>query len=387
MIYNNFDGFEVSFQGAFSQDILDQLAEAKEQAQKDQNDTLIKLGQNKVRVEVRKSGVHGGYAYIFSTGLDGETWMIKNSTDSGQWNITVSVSSLGLALSGYKALQSAIIKRFIDFEAIGKKRFITASGQALYIPQESIRRLDYCYDFIMDSAFEPLPQNFIAHQRTAKHRYGEKQIIDEYSASIGDVVNTVRIGQMPGKQIAVYNKTKEIVKKSKEYWWDIWGYNKTDIEQNDQSVWRIEVRAGKKELNAWGVKTFEDFESKAGDIVMHIFKKIRYVIPSEKDSNRSRWTNHPLWDECLGICFKGMLRQFVSDASRENILRGYREKYVDDTKKRVTGNAITLGALLGDDIEIVPKVLEDLAADFKTNPPRDASRKFEKAHDRTKLLE
>ena len=74
----------------------------------------------------------------------------------------------------------------------------------------------------MDSSFEPQSQNFIAHQRCKKHGYHEKELVDGYSTSNGDKTNTVRVGTMPGKQVTIYNKPKEITSNSKEYWWEIY---------------------------------------------------------------------------------------------------------------------------------------------------------------------
>ena len=387
LIYNNFDGLDIAFKGALPEEILDQLAQAREQAQQERGDIFLALGSAKIAVMVAETGAKGGYRYRFNTGKDGETWFVVHSTNSDKWNIRVSISSLGLALGGYEAVTSGIINRLIALGAIGKKRFVTASGKAVYIPQESISRFDYCYDFIMDSDFQPLPQNFIAHQRTKKHVYKEKELIDAYSASNGDIFNTIRIGQMPNKQVVLYNKTKEITHHSKEYWWEIWQLKKEDVLKNDQAVWRVEVRAGKDELNAWGVKTFDDFESKAGDIMMHILKHIRYATPLSSDGNRSRWPNHPMWEECLKVSLKGALGDFVSHASRENILRGFKDNYIEDGMKRLIGNAIPLGALLGDDLGSVPKIFESLANDFQNNPPRDSLGKFEKAKERFRFLD
>lgn len=386
IIYNNFDGLDIAFKGAFPQEILDQLAQAREQAQQERGDVYLALGSAKIAVMVAETGAKGGYRYRFNTGKDGETWFVVHSTNSDKWNIRVSISSLGLALGGYEAVISGIINRLIALGAIGKKRFVTASGKAVYIPQESISRFDYCYDFIMDSAFQPLPQDFIAHQRTKKHVYKEKELIDAYSASNGDIFNTIRIGQMPNKQVVLYNKTKEITHHSKEYWWEIWRLKKEDILKGNQAVWRVELRAGKNELNAWGLKTFDDFENKAGDITMHILKQIRYTTPLSTDSNRSRWPNHPLWEECLKVSINSSLGNFTSYASRENILKGFKDNYIKEGKKRLIGNAIPLGALLGDGLEIVPRIFESLANDFKNNPPKDSLRKFEKAKDRFQSL-
>lgn len=38
----------------------------------------------------------------------------------------------------------------------------------------------------------------------------------------GDKINSIRVGEHPGRQAAMYNKTKEIGSSLKNYMWDIW---------------------------------------------------------------------------------------------------------------------------------------------------------------------
>lgn len=117
-------------------------------------------------------------------------------------------------------------------------------------------------------------------------------------------IETVQVGKMPGRSVTIYDKTKEILAHKKNYWWDIWGINKT---QFDKSVWRVELRAGKKELNTWNLKNFGDFEEKAYDILSHIANSTRYVTPNPSDTNKARWKNAEFWDDMQATRFSVIL--------------------------------------------------------------------------------
>ena len=94
--------------------------------------------------------------------------------------------------------------------------------------------------------------------------YGEHGVLSTYSSSNGEAINTIRIGEMPERQAVIYNKTKEITASSKRFWWEIWGIDQKPFKEGFKQIWRIEVRAGKDELNKWGLKRFKNFEDKAG---------------------------------------------------------------------------------------------------------------------------
>ena len=89
----------------------------------------------------------------------------------------------------------------------------------------------------------------------------------------------------------------------KDYWWDIWGIKKSEFKGQ---IWRIEARAGKKELNKWNLRRFADFEKMAGDVISGILKDIKYTIPSDTDKNITRWALAPFWQ--VPPCTVGHIR-------------------------------------------------------------------------------
>lgn len=359
LIYNNFDALEISFQGALPEKYLRQLSQAREQAQNEKRDVLLELGDEKIQIMVAETGARGGYRYRFDTGLDGETWFIVHSTNTERYNIRVSVKSLPLALYGYKAVKERLLKRLKNFKAKGPNRFDSAKQEYINTPLERISRLDYCFDFIMPITFEPDPKLFVAHQRANKVVYGEKGLISNYAALNGDIVNTVRIGEMPGRQAVIYNKTKEITASSKRFWWKIWGLDPEKFDKNNYKVWRIEVRAGRNELDKWNLKRFEDFETKAGDVIAAILKAIRYTKPDKNNINRSRWPMDPIWEEAYKTSYKA-LEAYSSKAKRDNVIRAYKEDVIKGYRERLIGNAIGYNAAIGRDVSELPVVFEEM---------------------------
>lgn len=368
-IYNNFDSLHISFQGAVPEHIRKQLREAKEQAQKDKNAVPIKLGANKYIVSVGETGAKGGYTFVFNTEVDGETWLISDSSKTDQWNLKVSVRSLNLALRGYKKTKEKILDfLFNELEAT--------------IKRERISRFDYCVDFKTDK-FELIPQHIFSHNKS-KRSYNLSN--DFVISGTARTFESVRIGTMPNRQIAIYNKTKEIIASKKNYWWNLWKIEKDEFKGQ---IWRIEIRAGKKELNSWGIRKFEDLENKAGDVILSILNSIKYVIPNENDSNSSRWPNAPFWNDLIKI-IKGDLFEYISNAEREEVLIGIRRELEIIIKKQIAGNCRSYTALTGQNLDQLPGVMDVLSGeiieDHKNNKEFEI-KKFEKSVKRYKLLQ
>lgn len=364
LIYNNFDGLDVTFQGVLPQSVLTVLEAAKTQAQEERREVLIEIGQANIPVMVAETGAQGGYRYRFKAGgADGETWFAMHTDKKDQWGIRVSVSSLALALHGYRAVKERLIARLIEFGAI---RMQTVAGH----PIERIGRFDYCFDFIMDQNFEPCPTDFIAHRRCKKQSWGRMETAIEnpienleensvqntiacYVGTTGDRTETITIGMINGRQVTLYNKSRETKAHDKAYWWDIWNKDK-EVYKN--RVWRIEVRMGKRELRKWGVRTFADFEAKAGDVVVDILSSIRYTFPSN-DTNRSRQPSAPFWQSAI-VAAEDVLAPYRSHAKRENIIAGMKQDIVNNRRNHIQGAMIGLIAAEERPIAALPAVID-----------------------------
>ncbi len=372
-IYQNFDGLEVSFQCAIPQYILEQLEIAKLEAQKFRHDVPAKIGTNEILVTVAETGAKGGYRYRFDSGLDGATWFIAPSSNPDHWNVRVSCKSLMLALHGYFGAKERIINMLTyDLEAN-----FPLSINGIFGNSERVSRFDYCFDFVSEE-FLPDAKCFIAHSRT------EKNYIQHVNVR-GQHVETLRVGTMPNRQIIIYNKGREITVHAKPYWWDIWEIKKDELKG---IIWRIEIRAGKKELNNWNCRKFADLEKMAGDIIIHALKSYRYVIPNENDANITRWEMTGFWKNCIKYS-EEYLSEYISNAKREKVIRDYRANLMERYEKCFLGLATSYMAVLGLDKSQTPAVLDIIASDvarrIDENPQKFAA-KFAKAENKFEFL-
>jgi len=359
-IYQNFDALDVSFQCYIPQYNIGELERAKKSAQESRRPALAYLGETNTPVMVGETGAKGGYSYRFDAELDGAIWFIAPSQDINRWNVRVSCKSLMLALHGYYKTKDKLLKFLIeDLDAI----FPADEPH----PKERVSRFDYCFDFASED-FIPISANFIAHGRSKKDsifRITER----------GRVIESITIGKMPNRQSIIYNKTREIISHAKAYWWDIWELNKSEFKGN---IWRVEIRAGKKELNKWGLKRFRDFEKKAGDVIISILEDNRYLIPNENDNNAARWKTAKFWQICINSANEN-LNDFISNANRTKIISDYRENVIRMYGSHISGMLTSLTAVIGRDISEIPGVLDLVASDL-INRISQNPEKFAKNH-------
>lgn len=288
----------------------------------------------------------GGYSFILDAGFDKAIWFITDSQRRDRYNIRVSISSLYLAINGYKQAKEYILDFLIN--SLGAK------GKTGGVPQEKISRVDFAMDFIT-SNFAPDTSNFIVHSRTSKSTNIEE-------TKKGRETISIRVGKMPNRQVGLYNKTVEIIASNKPYWWSIWDIDKED--NKDKQIWRVEVRAGKDELNKWTSRTYIDFEKKVGDIIQDILNKIRYTVP-DTNTNQSRWQNAEFWDVAINRA-KTVLQEYSSNANRAEILQGKRNDMISDRITALVGNLASYAALLNIKFEEIVKIPDQLKYEYKS---------------------
>jgi hypothetical protein len=117
----------------------------------------------------------------------------------------------------------------------------------------------------------------------------------------GHLTHALRIGKMPGKQVAIYDKRRDVIAKHKREWWEIWNANLKaaglpPITQDGTkgAIWRFEVRAGKKCLKGAGARTLAELRDKGLSVLSEVAATIRYAEPTT-DQNRARWPDAPIW--------------------------------------------------------------------------------------------
>jgi|GEM_PF-1354364 len=365
-IYSNFDGLDITFQCAVSSKALALLAEAKKQAHDLRSDAVARIGDSGKIVLVGETGSKGGFTYRFDSGLDGETWLIVDSPKRNGWNVKVSAKSLALALYGCQGVIERILKTLIDdLEAKGvtqnpalamalNRPLDAAKGD---YPLERISRFDYCMDF-RTNGFSPDIKAFVGKGRFKKRLLNSEPPSNATSEIIfsGQNPKYFRIGSMPNRQVVLYDKISDITEKRKSEWWGIWEIEKKEFKGQ---IWRLEIRAGKKELNNWNLRRLSDFEKMAGDVILGILSDIKYTIPSLTDQNINRWPMASFWIKAREIA-KGKLENHISNAKRKMILEGKRAEIKNQFESQILGSTISYAALCGMDISEIPGVLDIL---------------------------
>lgn len=382
LIYQNFDGLDFSVNGAFPENILAVLREAKAQSLKRHGEhVLTYIGAAHLPIHIYPTGAKGGYTFTFDTGPDGAIWFVKDTTIPRAGNIRISCSSLSLALDGYERTRNSLLVLLTDLGVTGL--FDNDEQNARLVPSSkcTVGRFDYCFDFIMDDDFNPDPRHFIIHSRSkARGEIGEKPLFEVQ----GGYFQSVMLGKMPNRQMIIYDKTAEIKDHNKPYWWDIWGLNPETFKG---SIWRVESRAGKDELDSWGIKSFKIFDLALGDLILHNFMHTRYAIPCP-DTNRSRWATHPLWEACQEAT-KNALAPHISNTTRKKVITDLREVITERARRNFRGSIATFNHLLGHNPEDVFKTIEFIANDvltFAEENPKDFRKKVKKAKDRHVFL-
>lgn len=383
IIYKNFDGLDITFQGAVPALLLDKLSKARSQAEAERREVLVEIGQDKKKVMVAETGARGGYRYRFDTGHDGEIWFIADNDNPENWNIRVSVKSLNLALHGYHAVKEKIYYMLEQMGAYGIDQMDDETGEVTNPPKAYISRVDYCFDLITDN-FDININHIIAHGRTKKRPVGG---ID-YTV-VGRTICTVLVGKMPFRQICIYDKTREIKERKKKFWFKIWDKNEKNIEKLNQKIIRTEIRAGKKELKSWNLRTFEDLENKITDVFLDILKNIKYVIPNN-DKNPTRWPVSPFWIK-IQKELKKELFDFFSNVEKGEIISDLRKNRQEALKKQIIGMipsyAVTKGIT---DIDQLPRVLRDIEnglEDARKNERSKLSKQISRAKDKNHFLD
>ena len=139
---------------------------------------------------------------------------------------------------------------------------------------ESLSRVDWCFDYSL-TARDFDQDSFVSKSdKDSQHReHGEVQT---FTLGKGDIV------------LRVYDKVAEIKQQSAKVWFHrLWG--------QDEHVWRIEWQVRKPLLKAFWIRTFADLQEHQGRLLQYLAEYHDTLrIPTE-DSNRSRWTLHPLW--------------------------------------------------------------------------------------------
>lgn len=358
LVHAGFDTVDIAIQGALPVEAINILEKARDEAAERQSDVLVTMGPGHVAIHVAGHGMRGGYAFVTDTGPLGAKCMIKKSSDTNQWNIFVSAKATMLLAYGIDETRTRLLAML--------------EGMGATIKGHSINRVDFAMDFLTQK-FELHLDQFVAHAHAKVRPYwGENKIMtdtNQPSAVLrGRQLESVTVGKQPGRQIIVYDKRREAISRQKKFWFKAWGIDPADP---SIEVWRVEIRAGKKELkDRWQIRRFEDLDSGIGDVCLHALAEVRYLADRQTDSNVTRQQLHPLWHAARKTLMLH-LSEYRSGLLPGQIVEIERELAQERYGKLISSNAIGLGVALGLNNEDIQNELANLVSSSVTRMIKD----------------
>lgn len=146
-------------------------------------------------------------------------------------------------------------------------------GLDTYAP-EKLSRVDFCFDYHVEEVDFDQDSFLSKSKLDSRHRFAG--VDQTFTFGKGDVM------------MRVYDKSAEIENKSLKVWFhDLWG--------RSDNVWRIEWQARTPILKRFGLRTLDNLYDQQGDVLYYLSREHDSLRIPSKDSNRSRWSLHPLW--------------------------------------------------------------------------------------------
>lgn len=338
-LYQGFDGLDLAYRGEIRAEFAEILEDARNRACDARSPQLVFL--KGIAMHVKETGARGGYRYGCDTGPLGATWFFAKPRGRNNWGVRVSVKSAPLALSG------------VDQALASIEEIIAALTGGFKPDNVSLSRVDYALDYLIDE-FTLIPECVVMPGRMKRHADREASEVG-YSGRL----NSIRVGRMPGRQVAIYDKRADALAKSKTYWWDIWnatlaasGHPAISAEITKEKIWRVELRAGKSFLKEQcDIRTWGDFKARGASMFARIANEVRYAVPTG-DQNRARWPSHQLWADVTARIAAG-LKDEAGSVSSDRFSELACLEFIDHLDQQILGCCASLAvALKIQDVEI-----------------------------------
>lgn len=264
------DSLYLSYPGVLSEDWDKKLARLKELAQLEDelSQSIAQVTICEHLFEVRDKGA-GRFSYV----LVDNAYRIQasNSRSKSLPLAYVQISSEYLSHAGIEKAEEGL-------------RYIVNTLGMVNEPA-NISRVDMYADFCADcemDAFEPL-RDWVTRVETMSLHYSYGRFSGWSFGSGGDIV------------ARLYDKTLEVEKKShKFYLHELWKAAGWD---GDSQVWRMEFEAKRNALVSLQLPKLSHLLPNQAALWRYLTENwLRLTVPTESDSNRARWNNHPLWD-------------------------------------------------------------------------------------------
>lgn len=171
-----------------------------------------------------------------------------------------------------------------EIEWSGSGLFLEADVFAVNEPA-NISRVDLYADFCAEcemDAFDPL-RDWVTRVEIMTLHYSYGRFSGWSFGSGGDIV------------ARLYDKTLEVEKKShKFYLHELWKAAGWD---GESQVWRMEFEAKRNALVSPQLPKLAHLLPNQAALWRYLTENwLRLTVPTDSDSNRARWNNHPLWD-------------------------------------------------------------------------------------------
>lgn len=267
ILRNSIDSLYLSFQGNLSSHWDDRLLETKYLARSESSSDQVKA---QITIcdqlfEVKASG-RGKFSYVL---VDG--WFQIQISSANATSLPLAYVQISSELLTMLGVNEAVNKLLPIINSLGEHQ------------DAKVSRIDLCVDFTA-----PIKMDSWSHDAwiTRAHHIDPHYVNGQFSGwSIGQGGNIV---------CRLYNKTLELKKSKKYYMLPIWkqcGWNEID------DVWRLEFQVRASFFTDPKQKELKNILSSL-DLLWHYCATdwCRLSIINDKDSRRSRWPTHPLWE-------------------------------------------------------------------------------------------
>jgi len=212
------------------------------------------------------------------------------------------------------------------------------SGLGVKIIRSRISRLDICVD--TDKArFVPADIEGFVTRASAKVKH---YVSDEYQE--GRYFSGITIGRGKPLLCRIYDKSREIKKSGKVWFYPLWMDSGWDWES---TVWRVEFQLRRKALKELGIDSVEDLWSKEESLWSYLTGEWLQLKTPNKD-NVSRWPEKRKWT----LIRKAQSGYEASPLVRKQVKQGDAKRLLDQG----SGILFSLGAVKGCDS--IEKALE-----------------------------
>jgi hypothetical protein len=270
------DSLYVSFAGELHSDQQATLDKLKKFAQSEDlyEQSLAQLEINDHLFEVKDKGT-GMFPYV----LDDNCFRIQLSRNSAK-----SMPMAYIKISSEYLTHKTVSDVMSDLNSV-----LSQLGEVQ--TQAKVSRIDLFVDFASN-------ENMDSWHRDAWVTRSEK--INQYS--VKGNFSGWSIGMGSGMSARLYNKTLEILTSNKQYLEPLWKQAGWD---GVTPIWRLEFEIKRDVLVQFYTQELSVCLSNLNGLWAYATTEwLKLTIPSESDSNRSRWPIHPLWGYLSSIDFE-----------------------------------------------------------------------------------